>query len=140
MFKRICGEDRDAYAFLVAFDQYFEDVTDFVTQEAHNQMDFVALLARTNTVYSSPFYVRNGHFLHLPIQLAFNSMADAMAWSNHPQDWRRQWGEICSLAIVGVVLSVANLKLGFAETREISGKVKELAWASRGLAKESNPS
>lgn len=134
LFKRICGDDRDAYAFLVAFDQYFEDVTEFVTQENHNQMDFVALLARTNTLYSLPFFILNGHFLHLPIQQAFNSLADGLAWRDHPEQWRYQWGQICSMSIVEVVLAVSNLTLGFVETRKISPRVRELAVATRSLA------
>lgn len=143
LFKRIAGDDRDAYAFLGSFDEYFESVTAFVASDNHNQLDFVALLARTNTVYSLPFFIRNGHFLHLPIQQAFNSLADGLAWRSHPEDWRRQWGEICSLAIVDVIMAVANLKLGFADAREISGKVKEIAWAcrdTRNLAKTDIPS
>lgn len=131
LFKRVANGDIEAYSFLVCFDEYLEDVAAFVMSDKKNSPDFVALLARTNTVYSLPYFIRNGHFLHLPIQQAFNSLADGMAWRESPDEWSKQWGEICSLAIVEVILSVASLKLGFADTRKISAEAKELAWASR---------
>jgi hypothetical protein len=135
LFIRIADKDVDAYAFLCSFDEYYEDVGKFVVAENKTPNDFVTLLARTNTVYSLPFFIRNGHFLHLPIQQAFNSLADAFAWREHPDEWRRNWGDICALGMVEIVLSVANLKLGFVEARKLSPEIRELAWAARNRVK-----
>lgn len=131
LFRKVANGEAEAYAFLCSFDEYFEDVTAFVVSDKKTATDFVALLARTNTVYSLPYFTRHGHFLHLPIQQAFNALADGLAWKESPDAWRKQWGKICSLAIVDVILAVAHLKLGFSDARKISPEVRELAWAGK---------
>lgn len=115
LFKRASGGDESAYAFLCVFDEYFEDVVGFIKKGPHREPEFVQLLARTNTVYSLPFYVRNGHFLWQPIQQAFASLRHDPA----------------PLCMARIAMAVANIKLGFVEAQKLDVELRETALAAR---------
>lgn len=115
LFKQISDGDLAAYTFLCVFDEYFEDVMKLLAFGNKDQGALVQMLARTNTLYSLPFYVRNGHLLHLTIQQAFDSLAH----------------DYSPLCFAVVILAVANLKLGFEGARKLSPEIRQVAYASK---------
>jgi hypothetical protein len=110
LYQRAANGDGNAYAFLQSFDQYFRDITAFAENPSKQSSDFIQLLARTNTVYSLPFYAANAGFLYLTVQRAIETFADGLKWRDHAETWKAQWSEQSRFALSQVVLAVATLR------------------------------
>lgn len=99
LFKLASGDDPDAMVFLTRLEQHMADVGHFVVSSSKDAHQFISLMARTNTVFSLPFYVRNAPHLHLPVLKALNLLPNSDA--------------------LPVAMDVAFLKLGFADARKL---------------------
>lgn len=143
LLMRASCADLDAYNFLCSFTQYFHDIVDFIESvdpSTFKISSFLPLLARTCTVYSIPFYSRNAHFLHVPIQRAISNRALATAWKDHGQEWKREQARTLRLSISEVILAVAEIKsMPFSEKQQLAVDLLELLSAPRA-AESSGPS
>lgn len=132
LYREACGGDADALTFLNRFDEYFEAVVKFIETGNRSMRDFMELLAKTNTLYSLPFYARHALALQLPVLQALNGLADGLAWQTNGEDWKRQWGETARIGMVELTLAVATMQVGFSGARKLSAEVREMGWATRG--------
>jgi hypothetical protein len=131
LFKKASGGDAEALIFIVRFDEYMDDVTEFVCRGPYNPTVFLKLLARTNVLYSLSFYVKHAPFLQLHVNQVLMGLADGLDGQNSHEEWRRNWSEVSKLAFVELILAIATIKLGFNGARELSYALRHLAWASR---------
>lgn len=122
IYQTAANGDADALAFLLNFEDYLRAVEEFITVESGSQpspntnRSFLHLLAKTNFVYSMPYYQRNSMFLYVTVQSILNGIASA---SDARWSYRAMMRDM--------VFAVANLKLGFLKARELGIAVDESA-------------
>lgn len=104
LFKLVSAGDQDAFVFLTRLDAHMAEIGQFITSGNKNPHDFIALMARTNTVFSLPFYVRNAPQLYVSVMRALNTESGS--------------------EVTPVAVAAAYLKLGFAETRKIGADLE----------------
>ena len=129
LFAAASGGDRDAYNFLLAFDLYVEEI-EALLQAPSNHTEFIRLLAKTSSIYTLPFYVRNAPMLQLTITEALQGMLESQTVKGG-EPWLVQWAEYSGAAMARVVMAVAMVKIGFEKASELRQTVRELAWATR---------
>ena len=109
LFKLVSAGDQDAFVFLTRLDAHMAEIGQFLVSENKNPHDFIALMARTNTVFSLPFYVRYAPQLYV-------SVMSALDFPSGP-------------TIAPVMDAVSFLRLGFAGNRKLVADLKASALA-----------
>ena len=98
IYESAANGDAEAMAFLVAMDDYFKAADAFMALEPKSATEFLHLLARTNAIFSSPFYQNHCRALYMTVQQAFAE------WCYPMED---------------IVFAVACIKVGFERAREL---------------------
>lgn len=120
--------DQDAMNFLRLFHAYSHSIDDLLDLKQFNPETLLKVLANANIVYSSPFYSRHAHRLHLVIANVTNAFADSIAWARSRDEWKKQWADTLRFSGNEMVLAVAMICGGFGLMRQMSPLLKELSW------------
>ena len=129
LFREASGGDQDAFVFLIAFDRYLEEIQELLVSPP-NPTDFIRVLAKTATIYTLPFYVRNAHSLQLTAVEALQGLLEAHT-TKAGEQWQVEWAHYSGLASAKVVTAVALLKIGFDKTSELRQTIRLVAWSTR---------
>lgn len=136
LFRKASGGDIAAYSWLCEMDVYIEKIQEFLDSRSNDPHQLIALFAATNLIYSMPFYSGNAQALRVSVIALLHEISDSIAWANHHETWKKRWSENSKLSFTSIVVAVATMKIGFVAAREISVRLKELAWASIPETKE----
>lgn len=103
LFDRASGGNQDAYRFLCAAYEHFWAMHNFIKEKKQDPHEFIALMAKTNQVFSLPFYAKHADELHVSVERVIVGLDKDVSF--------------------GLVTDVAFITLGFDGARKLLAEI-----------------
>lgn len=107
LYSKACNGDAEAMLFLFQFENYVESIRAFLTSGSNDPQQFIQLMAKSNFVFSCPWYVKHAGVLYLVCQRAIGLILGGEPMNE-------------------IVIGVATLRLGFKEAQELVAVSKDV--------------
>lgn len=130
LYREAANGDQDAFQFLMLWHAHCHHIDDQVDEDVGAD-EVIEWHAHGLTLAASPFWLRHADTLLQTALLIANAYADSVELGESQSPGLQTWADSLRLAGNEMVVAVALLTGGFALARQISPRLRAIAWQSQ---------